>query len=789
MKALKWNSLAAIVCLVCTACGSRTESPVPACTAPARRIEALAGVHPRLLVTGATVERLRPELGTTHRWLWERFREDLPRMVQISRREIPLDDVRYDGDLAAELAFAWLMTGDDSLLAIARQQVLRLTDPASWQAPGSLVYLIGSHFLCGIALAYDWLYPALSEPERTQISGCLGREAQAQYESIVSGRIWWRNQYYQNHSHSNYCGLAFAAAALYGEDERTGQWLGVCEQFFARIFEVMPEDGSSVEGYAYAGYGGEYILKYAMLSRDLLGKDYTDNPWMKNYAGYMLHGLLPYCTERKWAMTFGDGPHRGWTSTAQHLFLLARLNRDPAAQWMARFTTELRERGLGDPGWMKLLYYDPQVPEADPTVFPTQKYFPEIGQVMMRSSWTDTAGTLVGFKCGPFMGRRYSAGAEFDWGTGHAEPDAGSFQLFSHGQFLALNALYTGFKLTGNHNTMLFKGRGQLGDELTGFASSEALAFGHCPQVLRADSNPRYDYAVGDVARAYHPALGLKRYLRHLLFVKPDILLVADQISLEEKGNLYNYRCFDIQTGPGLSHNEYGQVTGSQGEAFVIFDGVPGTYRIYACYLDNAPGAADYALEVDGRTVHAWKSDNADRDDNLLVQSPPVRLAKGSRIALRGSSLPEQFRLTKLAAYSEDVSVPRQARWLQHFDPQTVVARKGSHVSARLEGAALDLYPLAPAGSAVKWERYEILKAEVEPFNYRETVRLSIEPKFTGSDLTLVNLLHTRSAAGPELEGVEAVMEGGLVKARWIKDGKAVSLSWDLEKQEVVIYQ
>ena len=47
---------------------------------------------------------------------------------------------------------------------------------------------------------------------------------------------------------------------------------------------------------------------------------------------------------------------------------------------------------------MMLLAYDPTVPPADPATFPTFARFPEIDQVMMRSSWTDPEATLVGFK-------------------------------------------------------------------------------------------------------------------------------------------------------------------------------------------------------------------------------------------------------------------------------------------------------------------------------------------------------------------------------------------------------
>jgi len=779
MKTRAWKMLVATVCAIAVSCGA-DKKPGGTETAGSMvlPIDQQRGHHPRLLLTDAKLAELRPAIHSTHGWLWERYIQDLPSMVATARNPEPPGDVRYLGDLATELAFAWKMTGEDSLYALARDHLLRLTDPDTWEAPGSLIYLIGSHFLMGISLSYDWLYANLTPAERAQVAECLGREAQAQYESIVTGRIWWRNQYYQNHSHSNYCGLAFAAAALWGEDDRAKDWMAVCEKFFDKLFQVLPSDGSSVEGYAYAGYGAEYGINYSAISSDLLGKDYTGSPWMVHYTDYLLQGLLPCRTSRTWAMTFGDGPQRGWSSTAQHLFYLAAVYRDGRAQWMGREMVELREKGLGSQGWMMMMYYDPAVAESYPSEFPTEAYFPEIGQVMLRSAWDDTSGTMVGIKCGPYMGKTYSADAAFDWGTGHAEPDAGSFQIFSHGKFLAIGALYTGFKLGGNHNTLLIKGKGQLGENMPGFASIETLKFGHYPEIIHTSFNPEADYVVGDVSRAYHPALGVKKYLRHWLYLKPDILLVADDLELSSQGMVYDFPSKDLETGPGMTHNRYGQVTGNAGEAFTIFGGVVGTYRIYACYLDNSPELADYSILVDGRKIYSWKSHNQEIDDNLIEVSPPVQLRKGSRIAFRGSGMTDFWRLTKMAAFSDDAVVPQQVQWLMHFEPDTEVKQEDGRLSVVSSGVTLDHYLLAPDEAEVEIEDYETIGAGLEPFNYKSTRRLVVEPEFSGDKLTMITLIHLRPNSEQPLR-VEAVSrEGDATKIRWAKDGVKRSINW-----------
>ncbi len=148
--------LAAVLCVSALSCNSGNQAQhTDSATSVERQIDKLNGVHPRLLLTEARLKKLRPALQTTHLWLWDRYRQDLQSMVATARSTESPDDVRYLGDLATELAFAWMMTGEDSLYVVARDHLLRLTDPATWEAPGSLIYLIGSHFLMGISLSYD----------------------------------------------------------------------------------------------------------------------------------------------------------------------------------------------------------------------------------------------------------------------------------------------------------------------------------------------------------------------------------------------------------------------------------------------------------------------------------------------------------------------------------------------------------------------------------------------------------------------------------------------------------
>ena len=194
----------------------------------------------------------------------------------------------------------------------------------------------------------------------------LGREAAAQHRRITRERVWWRNQYFQNHSHSNTAALAFAAAALWGEDPRAPAWLATAERFFDETSRSCPRTARRSRATRTPATAASTSSSTPSSSGTSSGEDETGRPWLRHFPEYLLQGLLPRRTADEWAMTFGDAPRRGWTSTAQHLFTLARLHRDGAAQWMARETVGLRATGLGSRGWMMLLGYDPTVPPAVP---------------------------------------------------------------------------------------------------------------------------------------------------------------------------------------------------------------------------------------------------------------------------------------------------------------------------------------------------------------------------------------------------------------------------------------
>jgi hypothetical protein len=159
-----------------------------------------------------------------------------------------------------------------------------------------------------------------------------------------------------------------------------------------------------------------------------------------------------------------------------------------------------------------------------------------MGIVSARTDWTGNENLLI-FKCGPFIGHKAVMEFSRDPGGGHTHPDAGHFSLFANGEWLMRDD-GVGPKWTNRHNTLLLDGRGQLGEGGDGFRATEYLGARARPRILAAVSTPQLDHIAGDATEAYPRHLGLKRFVRHLLFVKPDVLLVLDDVLCESQRDM-----------------------------------------------------------------------------------------------------------------------------------------------------------------------------------------------------------------------------------------------------------
>ena len=510
-------------------------------------LEEVRGVHPRLYLDGAKIEGLREAIETTHAPLWRELRELADRALKRGPPAYREDDgwsgseqlwQREVGNAMPAMALAYVITGQRKYLEGARAWALASCGYKTWGL-GRIdgMDLAAGHQLFGLGIVYDWCCADLDEAARATIRATIARRGSAMFEAAATGKAWWRRSYLQNHLWVNACGLSVAGLAVFDEVEDADMWIGFALDKFRRTMDALGPDGASHEGVGYWEYGVEYLLKFMHLSRQLLGEDLYQHDWWRRTARYPLYLSLPRSawTRSNSIVDLADCPRGHWYGPDYLLRGLARQYRDPYAQWLA---AEIDEADVAASGasWLNLVWYDPTVGASPPNALPSLHHFDDMGIVSARSDWSG-AESLVVLKCGPFLGHKAVEEFSYDPGGGHVHPDANHFVLFGAGEWLVRDDGYHS-KWTGQHNTLLVDGRGQLGEGEKWFQGGRALAVKARPRIVRAESTATLDHLVGDATEAYPKDLGLERCRRHLLFLKPDVLVVADDVRLTEPREL-----------------------------------------------------------------------------------------------------------------------------------------------------------------------------------------------------------------------------------------------------------
>ncbi len=621
--------------------------PVPA------ELERMRGIHPRLYLDSAKAAELRKAIGTTHSALWEELREQADRLVKQGPPAYREQDghsgdeqlwQREVGNAMPVVAMAYLVTGDPKYLQSAQAWALASCGYKTWGLNRiNGMDLATGHQLFGLGIVYDWCYDGLDETARRTIRETIIRRGTAMFEAGATDKAWWQRSYMQNHLWVDACGLSIAGLAVFDEVDDANLWIGFGLDKFRRSVNALGPDGASHEGVGYWEYGVEYLLKFMHVARELLGVDLYQHDWWRRTARYPLYLGLPRdaWTARSSIVDIADCPRGHWYGPEYLLRGLAREFRDPQAQWLARECDEADVVSAGAP-WLNLVWYDPSVPAEPPTDLPTLHHFDDMGIVSARSDWSGHE-SLVVFKCGPFLGHKAVEEFAYDPGGGHVHPDANHFVVFAGGEWLLRDDGYRA-KWTGQHNTLLVDGQGQLGEGAEWFQGSRPLAAKARPRVIRAESSPTLDHIAGDAREAYPDNLGIDQYERHLIFVKPDVLLVLDEIRLKEP------RAMELRFHPEQQSAE------QAGGAFLL--------KGKSSLLRLAP------LTTDGVETDAGEISIVDRHGGKDVSMFTIRLAQNAAywrnaVAISWSAAADQPAEVELVAQGD--------RWTFRCGPRQVL--------------------------------------------------------------------------------------------------------------------
>lgn len=328
--------------------------------------------------------------------------------------------------------------------------------------------------------------------------------------------------------------LGIAATWLYGRHPEAAKWLQLSRQS-AQAFSVMyGEDGSYDEGPGYSGYTTMHL---AMLADVLLRRLGIDDRQLINYKGnvrYSLHMAMPtrgaafvnpnetttYNAVPKGTLdpaydlvNFGDG---GTAIDVSFAGWVARNELDPLSQYVAEHTGVAKH--LHAPLWYQPGVVAPVAPTA------------ALHDVRMSNDWVVSR---TGWKAEDTVVAFRSGGP-----ANHEHADRNSVLFKAHGERLFTDHFKAAYvpthprwvlRLTEGHTSVLIDGKGhQYHNGSEGTNASWAWA-----RIQSYQTGPGWMLVTSDATEAYELVNDTVRQVeRTLLFLKPDVLMILDRITL-----------------------------------------------------------------------------------------------------------------------------------------------------------------------------------------------------------------------------------------------------------------
>ena len=398
----------------------------------------------------------------------------------------------------------------------------------------------GSHFGYH-ALAYDWIYDALTPEQRVRFGEALGSWLRFFTDKPEIQLKWGHWEYNQTWGpiHLNimncrdaltqklFIGLAITGAGTkYEADAKSflDSWNHRVPAECLPAFDRM--GGVWSESYGHGAYGPATVIPYALQAwRTGTGIDYFKRlkPWgyPVEEPRWVAYTMMPHNERTAW-IDDGDGSKPSAFARA------APMLHDGLSQWFSdRGRDWLRER------WQRVACYDPSLPPVPPEKLPLGYLFEGAGHVYMRSAWNDPNATWAFFGCGPQF-------------AGHARDDEGHFLICKQGALVSRQGgqghndddYFAGGSLIFNIVTIFDpkeKFRRDKGNENDGGLLRHVYESDGLPRerghIVAFENNSHYTYAAADVTAGYNPTKA-RQVTRQFLYLRGarEFFVVFDRV-------------------------------------------------------------------------------------------------------------------------------------------------------------------------------------------------------------------------------------------------------------------
>lgn len=446
-----------------------------------------------------------------------------------------IEMVQNYADAVAYNALDYRLNGNESALTAARKALVTMAAWETWVPPRFQRHGLDTYYEAGVitqraAFGYDLIADELTAQEKENVAEAFWK--QAIFPAVEEYFTYNRDPIAASNWMANSVGGAIAAAVATAGD--TPSWetreapaLAKLEFAYEELLQgLFPGDGSEAEPYGYENFAMQGI-SWGMSSLHALGIH-------PRATERMMQGFWwPYYTTVKPGMQLDTGDFNGHLTGLPGFAWGAEFSGIPELRALYDSVTHLdltRTAKAGENGHMleeQLNAIDVVCCSGPPPAFkppPPSRVFPARGSAVLRSGW-DHDATVISLRVGPWFN--------------HEHHDEGSFQVAAFGNKLIDEAGYGSYYIdphypdyftqAAGHNTVLIDG-----DPFSqmAFAPRYWAAFKY-PHFTSHLLSPGLDYLAADLTPAYDGKL--QKYERQFVFIKPDILIVHDEVSAPEK--------------------------------------------------------------------------------------------------------------------------------------------------------------------------------------------------------------------------------------------------------------
>jgi len=476
----------------------------------------------------------------------ERFLRD---QIRLSNR---VSDLARAGQILVRSSFVHAVEPDAGQLRLARLALSRVMEYPRWDwildRGGRTVGVMRAPTTCVAAiLAYDWLGADLGAAERAAIERRIGEDAGPACRRAVLGEnshdfaAGWTvdpdekglgpldvSRWPEILDGTNLriiatAGLTAAGCLLRGRHPEAEAWCDEGEASLRLFASRLPSDASFPEQVGYWSFTFTfYCLALEMLRRS---------------RGTDMRGVLDFPAMARFALA-SAAPTVGRTIDCINIGDCSGFASPPPLAWIGReFRDGTSQHLLARPdaihadeatSCLAAIWFDPGVPPRIAADAPLDRQAAP-GLVISRSGWALDDSIVCLRSGGP---------------SNHEHADRNSVIFMAHGERLLTDPLHASYsrsdpkwllRLTEAHTAVLIDGRGHVYfDDLAGTHSSTASA-----TLLDHRVGPDWMCATSDAADAYRRAgLPAVRVLRTIVFLKPEILIFLDQVTLDRPASV-----------------------------------------------------------------------------------------------------------------------------------------------------------------------------------------------------------------------------------------------------------